>query len=332
MADDKEDRVVSDEQIAQPLDQRAMKPLLRKIDLYLLPIMCATYMFQFLDKSALSNAAILGIRPDLALSGGDYSWAAAIYYFGFLVASYPAAWIMVRMPVAKFMAVSVFLWGSVLMMMALPHNATGLLTVRFFLGVCEAPLGPGLTIIVAMWYRRSEQPLRHAAWFAGNSVAGIFGGIVAYGIGHIHSVAPWKALFLIFGAATVLFAAIVLAMLPDIPAKARCLSKAERDMAVARVSKNMTGIRNNEYKWYQVREALLDVKTWLLAVVQFCACVANGASSFSSIVIKGFGFTELNTLLLYSARASTTSGHTAWLPAFSWACWAGCSSGSSRRI
>lgn len=78
------------------------------------------------------------------------------------------------------------------MMMALPHNATGLLTVRFFLGVCEAPLGPGLTIIVAMWYRRSEQPLRHAAWFAGNSVAGIFGGIVAYGIGHIHSVAPWK--------------------------------------------------------------------------------------------------------------------------------------------
>ncbi len=33
MADDKEDRVVSDEQIAQPLDQRAMKPLLRKIDL-----------------------------------------------------------------------------------------------------------------------------------------------------------------------------------------------------------------------------------------------------------------------------------------------------------
>lgn len=69
--------------------------------------MCVTYMFQFLDKSALSNAAILGIRPNLALTGGDYSWAAAIYYFGFLVASHPAAWIMVRMPVAKFMAVSV---------------------------------------------------------------------------------------------------------------------------------------------------------------------------------------------------------------------------------
>ncbi len=68
--------------------------------------MCATYMFQFLDKSALSNAAILGIRPDLGLSGGAYSWAAAIYYVGFLVASYPAAWIMVRMPVAKFMTVS----------------------------------------------------------------------------------------------------------------------------------------------------------------------------------------------------------------------------------
>lgn len=54
-------------------------------------------------------------------------------------------------------------------------------------------------------------------------------------------------------------------------------------MAVARVSENMTGIRNDEYKWHQAREALLDVKTWLLAVVQFCACIANGASSVSHV-------------------------------------------------
>lgn len=73
----------------------------------LLPLMITTYMFLFLDKSALTNTAILGLRTDLHLSGSEYSWAAAVYYVGFLLASYPSAWIMVRMPVAKFMATSV---------------------------------------------------------------------------------------------------------------------------------------------------------------------------------------------------------------------------------
>lgn len=71
-------------------------------------------------------------------------------------------------------------------------NAQGLLAIRFFLGVAEAAIGPGLTVIVAMWYKRSEQPLRHGAWFMGNVIAGIFGGLLAYGVGHVQSIAPWK--------------------------------------------------------------------------------------------------------------------------------------------
>lgn len=78
------------------------------------------------------------------------------------------------------------------MLTATPFNAEGLLAIRFFLGAAEAAIGPGLTVIVAMWYKRSEQPLRHGAWFMGNVVAGIFGGILAYAIGHVRSIAPWK--------------------------------------------------------------------------------------------------------------------------------------------
>lgn len=73
----------------------------------LLPVMAISYMFQFLDKTALNSAAILGVRKDLALSGKDYSWASSIYYFGYLIASYPAAWLMIRMPVGKLVALSV---------------------------------------------------------------------------------------------------------------------------------------------------------------------------------------------------------------------------------
>jgi MFS family permease len=70
--------------------------------------MACSYLFQFLDKSALSYTAILGIREDLHLSGSDFSWASAIYYFGYLAASYPAGFLMVRLLVGKMIATSVY--------------------------------------------------------------------------------------------------------------------------------------------------------------------------------------------------------------------------------
>lgn len=64
--------------------------------LSLLPVMAVSYMFQFLDKSALSFTAILGLRDDLHLTSQEFSWVSAIYYFGYLVATAPASLVMMR--------------------------------------------------------------------------------------------------------------------------------------------------------------------------------------------------------------------------------------------
>lgn len=83
-------------------------------------------------------------------------------------------------------------WGAVMMLSATCFNAGSLLANRFFLGFLESTIGPGLTVLVGMWYKRSEQPLRMGAWFMGNVIAGFLGGITAYGIGHVRTIAPWK--------------------------------------------------------------------------------------------------------------------------------------------
>ncbi len=69
--------------------------------------MAVTYLFQFLDKSAMGYTSILGLRTDLHLVGQEYAWASSIFYFGYLAFSYPASLIMVRYPVGKFLAISV---------------------------------------------------------------------------------------------------------------------------------------------------------------------------------------------------------------------------------
>lgn len=168
------------------------------------------------------------------------------------------------------------IWGIILVLTPTVFNTAGLLANRFFLGAAEAAIGPGLGLVVSMWYKRSEQPLRHGTWFFGNMIAGMFGNLVAYGIGHITSVPAWKALFAIFGGATVLWACAMFWLLPDLPQTAWFLSPEDRNKAVARVKTNMTGIKNDEIKWYQVREAMLDPQMWLLCLIMMAGTIANG--------------------------------------------------------
>ncbi|KAJ5764585.1 MFS allantoate transporter [Penicillium manginii] len=284
----------------EPLSPEEDKRILRKLDMCLLPVMALSYLFQYLDKSALASTAIMGLREDLNLTGEEYSWSSGIYYFGYLVASYPAGVLMVRWRVGKFITASILAWGAILMLTATCHNSSGLLATRFFLGVAEAAIAPGLTIIISMFYKRSEQPLRHAAWFLGNTCAGLFGGLLNYGIGHIETIAPWKASFLILGGATVAWSISNIFLLPDTPSNAWFLNISDREKAVARVQENLTGIKNDKFKWEQCQEAVMDMKTWFLVLIQFSSNIPNGGvTTFRSIILTGIGFSTFDTLLLH---------------------------------
>ena len=49
----------------------------------------------------------------------------------------------------------------------------------------EAVVNPGFVLVMAMWYQGAEQPLRLVTYYSMNGVAGIFGGLLGYAIGHI---------------------------------------------------------------------------------------------------------------------------------------------------
>lgn len=53
-----------------------------------------------------------------------------------------------------------FIWGGVLMRHAACKNFGGLMAARFFLGVGEAAIAPGFALLIGMFYKREEQPMR----------------------------------------------------------------------------------------------------------------------------------------------------------------------------
>ena len=72
-----------------------------------------------------------------------------------------------------------------MMCMGLVHNYAGLLAARWFLGITEAGLFPGVQYYLSCWYKRSELGVRLAIFFANAALAGSFGGLLAAAIANM---------------------------------------------------------------------------------------------------------------------------------------------------
>lgn len=123
------------------LDEATNKRLLRTIDWHLMPIMCVVYGINYLDKTTISYASIMGLRTDLKLQGDNYQWLGSMFYFGYLIWEWPTSRLLQRLPLAKYSAFNVVMWGTTLTLFATTKNFAGALAVRFFLGVFEAAVG-----------------------------------------------------------------------------------------------------------------------------------------------------------------------------------------------
>ncbi|KFY23268.1 hypothetical protein V491_02600 [Pseudogymnoascus sp. VKM F-3775] len=292
--------------LTEDLTPEEDRRILRRIDICILPALFVTFLLQYVDKSAMGYTAILGLRTDLHLVGQDYSWASSLFYFGYLTASGLVAILLVRLPVGRFMSIAIAIWAAIIMLTSLCTNASGLWAGRFFLGFVEAAIAPGMTMIISMWYKRSEQTLRQSVWFMGNVTGGLCGGLLGYGIGHINSIAPWKAVFLIFGGLTLFWSIFSWFLIPNSPVGAWFLEEEDQYKAIERVKDNLTGIKNDHVKFDQVLEAFKDPKVWLLAAIQFTQNVPNGAlGSGSFCIIAAIGCTYLTNTRTYFMAFNT---------------------------
>ncbi|KAK9379068.1 major facilitator superfamily domain-containing protein [Kockiozyma suomiensis] len=283
------------------VDEATSTRLRRMIDKRILVVMLGTYFLQSLDKNALNFTAIMGIKEDAHLVGQDYSWLHTVIYFGVLAAEYPTVIFVQKVPIAKYLAVNVFLWGVVIAMTCFGHNFASLVALRVLLGLFEAVSQPTFLLLSSMWYKREEQATIVACWYGMNGIQGLCGGLIAYGISHINSsvLKSWQVLYIILGCITCTWAVFILWWMPDSPMRAKCFSEEDRVLMIERVRANQTGVQNRKLKKSHIIEAIKDFQIWCYVFIEIIIQIPSGGlGSFSTLIIKGFGYTTLQTELL----------------------------------
>lgn len=125
---------------ASTITPEELKQVLRKIDLVIMPLLCVAVLLQFLDKTSLNYASLLGLKKDTNLKGQEYSWLGSFFYVGYLVATPIHGFFLQKMRLPRYVAICIVLWAISLGAHAACKNYGQLLAARFFLGVFEGSL------------------------------------------------------------------------------------------------------------------------------------------------------------------------------------------------
>jgi MFS family permease len=277
--------------------------LKRRIDKRVLSIMVFTYFLQALDKGTMSFASIMNLPTDTHLKGQQFSWLTTCIYIAVLIVEYPTNWLIQRIPIAKYLGVSIILWGTTLALHSVAKNFTVLVTLRTLLGIFEAVCQPSFVYLSSMWYKREEQAATVSYWYMMNGMQQIVGGLLAYCFTLIKSppspIKSWQAIFIGYGCFSVLWGIFVLIWMPDSPMRAKCFTERDKILLVERVRSNQTGVQNKTFRREQMWEAFRDPQTWCYCLIAICTTLpTSGLGAFANIIIKGFHFTTLQTQLL----------------------------------
>jgi len=306
-----------DPDIGKSPEERAKldKALVWKMDLWLIPWLSLLYLLSFLDRTNIGNARVAHMEGDINMNGRDYNDALTIFFVSYAGAEPLTNILLKRYSPRVFFTAIIALWGIIMTLMGLVQNQAGLLACRWFLGLAEAGLFPGVNYYLSCWYKRSELGLRAALFFSAAALAGSFGGLLAAAITQMDGAGGyegWRWIFIIEGLMTVFVGGFCWWMVHDFPDTARFLTPEEKLRALRRLKADGQASAETEklsmkYVWAAVR----DWKTWGYAVCYMgCLCPLYSFSLFLPTILLGMGYKGTKAQLMsvppYAAAATLT--------------------------
>ncbi|KAF2199437.1 hypothetical protein GQ43DRAFT_398772 [Delitschia confertaspora ATCC 74209] len=291
------------------------RALLWKIDFWLIPWLSLLYLLSFLDRTNIGNARVAHMEPAIGMVGRDYNNALTIFFVSYALAEPVTNVLLKRYTPRVFFTAIILLWGICMTLMGTVSNKAGLLACRFFLGLAEAGLFPGVNYYLSCWYRRSELGMRAALFFSAAALAGSFGGLLAAAISKMNGVGGyegWRWIFILEGILTVFVGLFCWWMINDFPDTARFLTAEEKLRTLRRIAAdNQTRAETEKLDMKYVKAAIGDWKTWGYAVIYMgCLCPLYSFSLFLPTIMLGMGYKDTRAQLMsvppYAAAAAMT--------------------------
>lgn len=164
-------------------------------------------------------------------------------------------------------------WSLITIFSGFLQNYAGFIAVRLLLGLCESAFFPSLNLYVSMFWKRDEIAKRAIALMVSMSLAGAFGGLLAYGLVQMDGIggyAGWRWLYFIEGLITLVFATASFWLLPDNPETAYFLTPEERKLGKERLISQGNYV---EFRFADVKAALTSPICWLSSAIHISAMV-----------------------------------------------------------
>ncbi|GAA5968251.1 hypothetical protein JCM8115_006170 [Rhodotorula mucilaginosa] len=279
----------------------AERKLVRKLDVLILPLAILLYLSAYLDRGNLGNAKIQGLgKAVLQNDSTKYSIALTCFFITYITFSIPGTLAAKRFPPSRTIAAGALVWSIGATCQAAVTSPGGLYACRLVVGLGEAFFGQAIAFYLTLWYLKSELAKRIGLFISAGSLAGAFGGLIAYGVARISDpkIATWRILFLIEGCPSLLLAIIVMFCLPSRPDKTRYLNEEQRTIACTRLNSENQGNQDVAIDWKAVRYALCDWRLYVLAVSYSAMNLTLGSvSGFLPTIVKGLGYSDANAQL-----------------------------------
>ena len=167
----------------------------------LILLLGAAVFLNYVDRGAIAIAAPV-LKPELGLSATEFGIAVSAFFWVYAPVQLVAGWLCDRLSVYRLLAGGIVLWAVSTMLMGFAGGFASLLVLRIMLGVGESIAFPGCSKIIARHVPAERRGIANAAVAAGialgPAVGTLAGGLIVASFG-------WRAMFVVFGLATLLW-------------------------------------------------------------------------------------------------------------------------------
>jgi ACS family tartrate transporter-like MFS transporter len=269
---------------------------MRKVYLRLLPLAMVVYFFCYLDRINVSFAA-LQMNASIGLTAASYGLSSTAFYLGYCLFEVPSNVVLEKVGARIWIARIMITWGLVSGATAFVTGPVGFLVVRFFLGLAEAGLFPGIVLLFTYWFPDHHRARIVSSFTLALPISVALGAPVStaiLGMDGFLGYAGWKWIYIMEALPTVLIGIFVLFALTDKPARAHWLSAEQKDWLIGTLEHERRAVETA--RKFNLWQALVNPKILLLAINYFGIVTASlGLLLFIPQIIKSLGATNMGT-------------------------------------